>query len=421
MNPILRLFIPADWPTRQTACEWELVNPAGARLQLGSSEPRHWPPAERCELILSAEQCLLVNIALPKGARARTPEAVAYALEDQLLGETDAEYFVGDSLESSNVKDKAASHTPVWIIARARLQALLAVLRPLGRIPHRLISEIQLAPLKGGWTVCLKQTGGFARLAAEDGFTFDLQQPESDFSAPPHELHLALQAARQADRLPSAIDVYAAQGVTFDAPAAAAWQSALGVPVHLAGEYAWRDCRSREARNLLGSAGEFAPPRQPQEGWGSLRPALQLAVLALTIYSVFSLGEWAWLNHQKSQLRQQMADRFRATFPQVQAVVDAPLQMQRLHDQLRRERGQLGSSDFLPLLAAASEATHGQGQLRSVSFEDGRLEMTLLMANAAAVERLRETMTRRGLNVILRDSRPSGSSIEAVFAVRGTS
>ncbi len=70
MTTLLRLFIPADWPARQTACEWELVNAAGARLQLGCSEPRHWPPADSLELILSAEQCLLVKTALPKGARA---------------------------------------------------------------------------------------------------------------------------------------------------------------------------------------------------------------------------------------------------------------------------------------------------------------------------------------------------------------
>ena len=56
-------------------------------------------------------------------------------------------------------------------------------------------------------------------------------------------------------------------------------------------------------------------------------------------------------------------------------------------------------------------------------FEDGRLELTLLMADAAAVERLRETMARRGLTVIVRDSHPAagGTGIEAIFALRGTS
>lgn len=410
MTTLLRLFIPADWPARQTACEWELVNAAGARLQLGCSEPRHWPPADSLELILSAEQCLLVKTALPKGTRARTPEVIGYALEELLLGDPANEHFVVGA-------DTGA--TPVWVISRARLRALFAVLRPLGRLPRRLISEIQLAPLASGWTVCLKPQAGFARFAAEEGCAFDLAAPE--WAVPPLELQLAVQAARNADHAPASIDVYAAPGVSFDAATARAWQDALGVPLRLAGEYAWRDCRSDAARNLLAGAGEFAPPRAPGQGWRSLRPAAVLAVLTLTLYSLFSFGEWAWLHHQKNQLRQQMVDRFRAAFPQTQAVVDPPLQMQRLHDQLRRERGQLGSGDFLPLLAAASEATHGQGKLRVLAFEDGRLEITLVMANAAAVERLRETLVRRGLGVVLRDSHPAAGGVEAVFALRGSS
>jgi type II secretion system protein L len=190
--------------------------------------------------------------------------------------------------------------------------------------------------------------------------------------------------------------------------------------VHRAGTYVWRDCTSRAARNLLGSSSEFAPPRSTGEGWSSLRPAAVLALLTLLLYSAFSFGEWAWLDHQKTHLRQQMFDRFRAAFPQVQTVVDPALQMQRLHDQLRRERGQLGYTDFLPLLAATSEAAHGQGQLRSLGFEDGRLEMTIVLADAAAVDRLRETLARRGLGVALRDSHPAAGKggIEAIFTVR---
>lgn len=424
MSHVLRLFIPADWPAQRAACEWALVNASGVQLQRGCSEPRHWPEAERCELVLSAEQCLLLQARLPKGARARTPEVVAYALEDQLVGETDAEHFViGESVTSSATTEPAA--TPVWVIARARLRALLATLQPLGRIPSSVISEIQLAPLHAGWTACLcdaktdhgahPHEHGFARLAAENGFAFDLD----NLATPPIELRLALQAAQKAATAPAGIDVYAAQGVAFDASTAATWQSSLGLPVRMAGEYSWRDCAVREARNLL--AGEFAPPRKAQDGWGSLRPALLVGVVAFFVYASFSFGEWTWLDHQRNHLRQQMSDSFRATFPQVQAVVDPPLQMQRLHDQLRRERGQIGATDFLPLLAAATEATAGQGKFRSISFEDGRLELALIMKTAAAAEELRETMTRRGLNVTLRETKPAPVGVEAVFAVRGAS
>lgn len=423
MTQVLRLFIPADWPARRTACEWSLVGDHGARLQQGCSEPRHWPQADRCEIVLSADQCLPLQASLPKGAKARTPDVLAYALEDQLIGEAEGEHLVvGDTVANASTADNVAI-TPVWVVARARLRALIAALQPLGRQPDRLISELQLAPRQTGWSVCLttdkddahNAQRGFVRLAAEDGFAFDLDDAE----VPPLELKLALQAAQKNGTAPQAIEICATQGLAFDATTASAWQTALGMPVRFAGEYSWRNETGRDARNLL--SGEFLPPRRTPGGWRVLRPAALVGIAGLLLYAGFSFAEWIWLDHQKNRLQQQITGSFRATFPQVQTVVDPVLQMQRLHDQMRRERGQLGSGDFLPLLAAASEATTGQGHLRSIRFEDGRLELVIAMKSAAAAEVLRETLSRRGLTAVLREARPAADGVEAVFTVRGTS
>jgi len=418
MSLLLRLLITGDWPGRDSACEWTLVNAQGSPLQRGRSEPRHWPAAERCELVLGAEQCLLLKALLPKGARSRPAEVIAYALEDQLIGEADAEHFVvGDSDGDGN--PETGKTTPIWVIQRARLRTLIGTLRTLERVPHRAVGEIQLAPLPAGaWSVCLHADNatGFVRLGTEEGCAFDL----SDVKQAPLELQLALQTARKSGGAPQFIAVYSARSKAgaFDAAAAAAWQTALDVPVKEAGEYSWRDLPTGGARNLL--SGEFAPPRQPNSGWGSLKPALLIGLATLLIYSLFSFGEWIWLDTQTSRLRQHMMDAFRAAYPQAQAIVDPPLQMQRLNDQLRRERGQLGSTDFMPLLAAASEALGGQGTLRSIAYEDGRLELTLLLADAAGAERIRALLASRGLAVTLRDSHPAAGGIEAVFALRGT-
>ena len=465
MSLLLRLFVTADWPGRDAACEWTLVNEHGSQLQRGRSEPRHWPAAEHCELILSADQCLLLKAQLPKGARSRPPEVIAYALEDQLIGEADAEHFVvGDSNSDSGGAGQA---TPIWVIARSRLRTLLATLRSLERLPQRAVSEIQLAPLPaGGWSVCLHadNTSGFMRLGTEEGYAFDL----NDARQPPLELQLALQAARNNDSAPEPntgasapeptmggrrpglpeevagasapepttgasapqfVAVYSARSKTaeFDAAAAAAWQAALELPVRIAGDYAWRDLPTDGARNLL--SGEFAPPRLPNSGWNGFKPALAIGLLTLTIYALFSLGEWFWLDRQAEQLRQRMTDIFRTAYPQAQAIVDPPLQMQRLNDQLRRERGQLGGTDFLPLLAVAGDALGGQGKLRSIVYADGRLELGLLLApvvgsgvlaNAADAERLRATLASRGLTVTLRDTRPASGGVVATFAMRGS-
>ena len=412
----LRLLIAADWPAQDAACEWALLNAQGNLLQLGRSEPRHWPAAETCEVLLSAEQCLLLKVQLPKGARSRPTEVIAYALEDQLIGEADGEHFVVGA-EAAATADSAAP-TAVWVVARSRLKTLLAALTALERRPQRVISELQLAPVPvGGWSVCLRSDNatGFARLAQEAGFAFDVD----DVRQPPLELLQALRTAQHDGSPPLFIDVYSARAkdAAFDADAASAWQTALAVPVRTAGEYVWRERPSQDARNLL--SGEFAPPRAANSGWGSFKPALWLGCVALAVYCLFSFGEWLWLDQQSGRLRQQMMESFRAAYPQAQAVVDPPLQMQRLSDQLRRARGQLGSTDFIPLLAAATEALGAQGRLRSLSYEDGRLELTLSLADSAAAERAHKTLTSRGLAATLRDTRPAGAGVEAVVAVRG--
>lgn len=419
----LRLLIPADWPTQDSTCEWALLNAQGAMLQRGRSEPRHWPVSgegegcEECEVVLSAEQCLLLKVQLPKGVRSRPAEVIAYALEDQLIGDAEAEHLVVGA-EIGTASDGAAT-TPVWVIAHARLKTILAALAALERRPQRVISELQLAPVPiGGWSVCLRNDNatGFVRFGMEEGFAFDL----ADVRQPPPELRLALQAARQAGGAPLFVDVYSARGKaeTFDGEAATAWQAALGVPVRPAGEYAWHDLPSQDARNLL--VGEFAPPRSAHAGWGSFKPALWIGLVTLIVYCLFSFGEWVWLTRQSDQLRQQMAESFRAAYPQAQNVTDPPLQMQRLNDQLRRARGQLGSADFMPLLAAATEALGAQGRLLRLGYEDGRLELTLLFADNAAADRAHKMLTSRGLAAILRDTRPSAAGVEAVFALRGS-
>lgn len=424
MTTLLRLYLPADWPEQQTSCEWALFGDSRTPLHQGCSEPRHWPAADHCEGVLTAEQCLLLTLSLPRAASARSTAALSYALEDHLLGESEGEHCViGNNLPQPGTPANALLPTAVWVIRRQRLDTLRATLNHLGRPLRRLVSELALLPLPApsGWSLCLKPQpqASFVRQGTETGFCC---HPDPDTpSVPPLELRLALQATPQP---PALLDLYLAPGAALTETQCADWQAALGIPVRLAGEYSWRtaahETTYRTARSLL--TGDFAPPRDARHGWGSLRPALLLAILTLTLYTLFSLGEWFWLAQRQDQLRQQMVSRFRSSFPQVQAVVDPSLQMQRMYDQLRRERGQLGQADFLPLLAAASEVTAGQGQLRRLAFEEGRLEMTLLLPDKQAAERLRNTLTQRGLATVLRDSLPQGGDrIEATFAVRSDS
>ena len=129
MSSLLRLYLPAGWPSEDASCDWMLLDAAGKQLQRGHSEARHWPEAEDCEIILSAEQCLLLYARLPKVNKARLTEVIHFAVEDYLLGDAEAEHFVAGDRDADGM-------TPIWVIARARLKVLLAALNSEEALPE---------------------------------------------------------------------------------------------------------------------------------------------------------------------------------------------------------------------------------------------------------------------------------------------
>lgn len=440
----LHLYLPATWPAQTAAASWAVFNDQGTCLQQGHSEPRHWPAASRTEVILTGEQCLLTRLNLPRTTRARTPEALTYALEEQLLGEAAEEHVVlGGALNDAWTHDAAARPavnselTAVWLIRQSRLRGLLQALQALNIQPQRLYSELQLLPLPadGGWTLYLKPASEASLLRTGDEQGGSLDRPlaaDTPLEEPPLELQLALDQARaetSACNPPPSIDVWSSAGQAPIETSLPHWQSRLAIKLNYRGEFRWQDQLRTQARRKSGArqglprnllTAEFSPASAPGQGWSNLRPALNLAALILTLYTLFSLGHWGWLHHEQQEIRQQMQRIFRAAQPQAQAVVDPVLQMQRLHDQARREHGQLTASDFLPLLERTSAQFPAQTRLQQLNYEDGRLEIQLQLTSLETLGRLQRRLEQAGLQVVIRDQRPvaADSSLLVTLAVR---
>ena len=402
MSHTLRLRIDKDWPIARADLEWVLFDSRGSMLQRGTSEPHNWPAADACELVLCADQCLAISVKLPKGGKARGSELIAYALEERLAGDVEAEHFVAGD-------EHANGDTPVWVIRRTRLNDILTRLRQLDRIAARLFCELQLAPLAAqAWSVCLVKGASFARTGVNAGFALDVAQGEA-----PVALQLALLETAKSENAPQLINVFCERGVEFDP---ANWQKALGVPVMRAGDYDWTGLATDGACNLL--SGEFVVHDKNASVFTLFRSAMALGLALLCLYSVFSFGQWATLQRQASHLISQKFEVFRATFPNVQTVIDPSLQMQRLYDQQKREQGQLGEGDFLALLAVIAQTPVGPLPYRNLIYEDGRLEFTVSLANAARAGELQSALASRGLSATLRGTRPVGSGIDVTISVR---
>ncbi|HYR26157.1 MAG TPA: type II secretion system protein GspL, partial [Aquabacterium sp.] len=86
------------------------------------------------------------------------------------------------------------------------------------------------------------------------------------------------------------------------------------------------------------------------------RPA-RIGALALVAVQILGLNLWAWQQKQQLQVkRAQMTVVLKQAHPQVQVVLDAPVQMQRETDALRAQAGQPGDSDLETLMAAVASA-----------------------------------------------------------------
>lgn len=107
------------------------------------------------------------------------------------------------------------------------------------------------------------------------------------------------------------------------------------------------------------------------------RPA-RVGLATLLVLQLLGLNAGAW--QQKRALAEGRAAQeqlLRSTFPQVRAVLDAPLQMQRETEALRTAAGQPGDGDLEALIGAAAAAwPAGQGPAQTLRFEPGKLTLT---------------------------------------------
>ena len=157
MSTRLLLAIDEQWPTRPD-CPWVLLGDDGQPVSEGHSEPRHWPAAAECEVVLTGPQCLWLEVPLPRGARRDLPRLLAYALEDRLLKDPDTQHLTLSHRRPAD--DGERDLAGVLVVARDRLRQLIAQLTAIGRPPRRVLAEMQTAP--AGGEVWLVEAAGHA-------------------------------------------------------------------------------------------------------------------------------------------------------------------------------------------------------------------------------------------------------------------
>jgi general secretion pathway protein L len=332
------------------------------------------------------------RIVLPKAPPARLRAALTGVLEEALLDEADGLHFA--------LAPGATPGQETWVAAvhKAWLAGQLAALEKAG------IGVDRVVPIS--WP-------------DEPALGHFWQPPDADAADP---LMLTWTDARGVTTLRldggmarELLAQWQSQSARWSAtPAAAApaerW---LGAAVRVLGD----EERALQATRSLWNLRQFdlTPHHRGtlalRDAWKKVRsPAwrpVRIGLAALVLLQGIGLNLWAW--HQRGEIadrKQAMVDLLRTTHPQVRAVLDAPVQMQRETAVLRAAAGRAGGSDLEALMQAASHAwPDDRGPADALRFESGSLTFTAAGWSDAQIEGFRQRLHAEGFTLDSADGR----------------
>jgi len=380
---LLRIYCSLTDPALR--CQWALLSDSAAAV-IGEGHLAGLPQrAQRVQLVIPAAQVLITRANLPPAAKRRAGAVLAFAVEEETLGEPEANQV--SWLGCAENRDVLA------VVDKAGLKRWLDALAAVGIRACEVHCESLLLPRASGeWSLAWGGREGFVRSGEFEGAATDCGNRET----PPLSLQLMLEEAQARHVTPSAIALYLTAPDAL--PDLAAWQRQLGVALRPVGAWGWRTAPpdagvslAQERRRWQDFSGVLA----------QLRPAAWIAATALAIHALALVADWALLAGEQRDLRRQMERQFRVAFPDAVAVVDPALQMRRKLAEARHAANQPDSSDFLPMIEKLATAFKELpvGSLRIVAYESGRMTLELAASEETGVRRIVTRLNQMGLNV----------------------
>ncbi|QIL45045.1 general secretion pathway protein GspL [Acidovorax sp. HDW3] len=381
-----------------------LVSPDGHQIERqGQAAPALLPPQGRAGetvAVVPVRALSWLRVALPQNLplnnAPRLRAVLDGLLEDRLLDDPAQLHFA--------LQPGARAGESAWVAvcSRAWLLQCLQQLEAAGRPVARIVPEF--APLAASAEYFALGSPGDAQLLA---------------TSQGEEQALALLPLAAAPALLAEVPSQNEDSPTLQADPAVAElvEDLLGRPVQIvtAAERALRaarsdwdlaqlDLASHGRTRLLRKAGSAAGAllRAPQ--WRAARWGAALLLGA----HLLGLNAWAWQERQALAAKQaQVRSLLKQTFPQIQVVVDAPVQMQRELAQLRQGAGGISEHDLEPLLATTGQALQGIAGAslpQAIDYQNGELRLRGLDVTGELSATLRERLAGSGYQAQASDS-----------------
>lgn len=362
---------------------WLAVGAAGASPESGPLSLAAARAGGRPVIVLvPGADVLLIQAQLPPArSSVKLQQLVPYALEEQLAEDIDTLHFaIG--------RRSGGARTPVAVVARKRMDEWLAALHAAGIEPAALYADSQLLPRNPTQAVALLE-----------GEAVTVRTPSGEI------VMLAADALGEALELARADE--ATRGLILYAGAAEWQRHAVAVEAlrerfealkvqRLSGdalELLARALPAPDAINLL--QGPYAPSRALLSGWRAWRWATVLLVALVAVHLIGQAAELLVLHRRERALDGAIAQVFHAAMPGEQDATEA---RRRMAQRLAEVRATAAGGGFLDALGALAQARAGANgvHLKSLSFRDGTVTLSLTAPSVEALNRLTQSLTRAG-------------------------
>lgn len=386
----LRVLLDAA-PAAERAADWALFAAGGRLIRTGRGRPSEWPARDSSEAVIVATCGRLVTLTLPPLPAPRVAAAAGYALEDQLAGAPEESHAAfGAQAADGTVRGS--------IVSASWMHAFNAGSQRAGLRWDRVILESDLArPPASGWCWCARSTADAGFVVTDRGASIGAGAARED--GLPAELPLAIKAAGQHAPRVVRVDIV---GVGPERLAQAKAQT--GVAFSAGVPWRWPDATPQafaSAVDLATAVADAGAPSPQSTAMRLFRPAATIAVLALGIHVIATLGQWLWLQWQTRAVQRELVAVAQAAAPE--SATMPPLQaIGRRDADLRHRAGLPARDDFLPLLARAAPALAvlPAGAVRSLRYADGHIVLELQKSDAAQTTRVQRELQARGLTAI---------------------
>lgn len=353
--------------------------------------------------LIPAAEALITQVTIPTRNRQRLLQAIPYALETELTQDVEQLHFAVGVTDPQNT-------TPVIVISRVRIEKWLSALEAQGIEPLALYLDLLCLPLAAeSWSLLIDRDQLQIHNGRHQGFCADSENASE-------LLQIALQQAGES--APDKLTLYRLTDQALELPEgieiAETPLDADDALIRLLAE----GLDEKQRINLL--QGDYAKVDKFTLQWKRWLPAAVLAGVALLLSLALNLLDYYRYDTQNRQLKQQIEQVFRQAFPEVKRIVDPKVQMEQ---QLKALRGgqKGGATRFASLFAPAAAVIEGSPdtRLENISFRDGQLDLQLTIKELQALEKLKQSIEEKRLNVEIRTANASGNQVVSHLRISG--